>query len=84
MMNEEPKVITDETELARLMAEHNPDGKPVGDFTGRCGRCGSSDLWDDSPAAYGCNVCGNTRMTGDLAPHIIENGTGRDLGPAWY
>ncbi len=28
-----------------------------GHYTGRCGRCGSSDLWDDN-TAYGCNKCG--------------------------
>lgn len=26
-------------------------------FTGRCSKCGSSDLWDDN-LTYGCNQCG--------------------------
>lgn len=35
----------------------NPNNKPTGPFTGRCKRCGSNSLWDDS-TAYGCNNCG--------------------------
>lgn len=31
--------------------------KATGHYTGRCGRCGSSNLWDDN-LAYGCNSCG--------------------------
>ena len=34
-----------------------------GDYTGKCGACGSSDLWDDC-SAYGCNSCGMVRFTG--------------------
>ncbi len=34
-----------------------------GDYTGRCYRCGSTDLWDDQ-TAYGCNACGMTRFFG--------------------
>lgn len=30
---------------------------PRGIFTGRCGRCGSSDIWDDN-LHWGCNTCG--------------------------
>jgi hypothetical protein len=37
--------------------KNNPNGEPTGHFTGRCMRCGSSDLWDDN-LAYGCNSCG--------------------------
>lgn len=44
-------------ELDGLMERNNPDHEPVGPFTGRCARCGSSDLWDDN-LAYGCNKCG--------------------------
>ena len=36
------------------------DPKPIpgtGHYTGKCGKCGSSDLWDDN-GAYGCNACG--------------------------
>ena len=36
---------------------NNPEAKPMGHFTGRCGKCGSSDLWDDN-LHYGCNSCG--------------------------
>lgn len=32
-------------------------GLRVGHGTGRCGGCGSDDLWDDQ-SAYGCNACG--------------------------
>lgn len=28
-----------------------------GHYTGRCGKCGSKNLWDDN-MAYGCNDCG--------------------------
>ena len=34
-----------------------------GDFTGRCYKCGSRNLWDDC-TAYGCNDCGMLRCTG--------------------
>jgi hypothetical protein len=37
--------------------KNNPEAKPCGHFTGRCGKCGSSDLWDDN-LHYGCNSCG--------------------------
>lgn len=36
---------------------NNPNGEPVGHFTGRCFKCGSNDLWDDN-MHYGCNKCG--------------------------
>lgn len=39
------------------------DVGPRGHFTGRCGSCGSSDLWDDA-TAYGCRSCGAVSMTG--------------------
>lgn len=38
----------------RIDETHN--GKQ-GHYTGRCGYCGSSNLWDDNHA-YGCNDCG--------------------------
>lgn len=38
-------------------SHNNPDAKPCGHFTGRCAKCGSTDLWDDN-AHYGCNACG--------------------------
>jgi len=31
--------------------------EPIGHYTGKCGNCGSSNLWDDH-SAYGCNACG--------------------------
>lgn len=49
-----------ERELSTMTSEqrrNNPEGKPMGHFTGRCSKCGSSDLWDDN-LAYGCNNCG--------------------------
>lgn len=66
--------ITDEDELARLRAINNPGGKPTGHFTGRCGRCGSNDLWDDA-TAYGCNCCGAIFSTDNIPPRIIPNGS---------
>lgn len=43
-------------ELNLLRKRNNPEGEPVGPFTGRCKYCHSSDLWDDN-LAYGCNGC---------------------------
>ncbi len=74
--------ITNSTEITRLKEANNPDGKPVGHFTGRCMGCESDNLWSDD-AAYGCKCCGAFYATGSIAPRMIENGTGRDLGPAW-
>lgn len=37
----------------------------TGDFTGKCWRCGSHDLWDDV-TGYGCNECGMIRMTTEV------------------
>ncbi len=42
---------------AQIVERNNPDHKPIGPYTGRCGRCGSSDMWDDV-TWYGCNCCG--------------------------
>ena len=40
----------------------NPPGDKGGHFTGKCRRCGSTDLWDDNHA-YGCNACGAIYIT---------------------
>lgn len=42
---------------AEMMRRNNPRGEPVGNCTGRCKFCGSTNLWDDN-LAYGCNDCG--------------------------
>lgn len=81
MSDREKQRVTNPDELARLMELHNPEGEPVGHFTSRCAQCGSKDLWDDSPAAYGCNCCGAIYFASDIPPHIIEDG--QNLGPAW-
>lgn len=47
----------DESDMRRARARNNPRDEPTGDHTGRCRKCGSSDLWDDN-LAYGCNACG--------------------------
>ena len=52
-----PEIPSDLKELDALRQRNNPENKPVGHFTGRCGHCGSDDLWDDN-LAYGCNSCG--------------------------
>lgn len=52
-------------ELARLRQRNNPQHAPSGHYTGRCGQCGSTDLWDDC-TAYGCNGCGAVFLTGEL------------------
>ena len=41
----------------RARETRNPNNEPTGDFTGRCRKCGSGDLWDDN-LTYGCNTCG--------------------------
>lgn len=74
--------ITNPVELERLKEENNPDSKPVGHFTGRCKGCESDKLWDDM-ITYGCKCCGATYNAGDIPVRKVENGTGRDLGPAW-
>lgn len=52
-----PKLPSDQRDLAALRRQKNPNGEPVGHYTGRCAHCGSSNLWDDN-LAYGCNSCG--------------------------
>lgn len=59
-------------EAAALRPTNNPQGEPVGHFTGRCMRCGSKDLWDDN-MIYGCDCCG-AFWTG-IEPRLIPNGT---------
>ena len=61
--------MTDE-EAAAARQRNNPDNEPMGHFTGRCGRCGSADLWDDN-TAYGCNRCGG--FWTDIEPRLIAN-----------
>jgi hypothetical protein len=39
----------------------NPSGQPTGDYTGRCWRCGSTNLWTDN-LSYGCNSCRMMRL----------------------
>lgn len=67
--------ITDENALARLRKVNNPAHAPTGHFTGRCGQCGSKDLWDDA-TAYGCNCCGAVFFTGDMLPRLVCNHCG--------
>lgn len=52
-----PKLPSDPRDLSTLRRKNNPNGEPVGHYTGRCAHCGSNDLWDDN-LAYGCNCCG--------------------------
>jgi hypothetical protein len=54
----------------RPSAEVNPDHEPIGHFTGRCGQCGSNDLWDDN-LAYGCRNCGAIRGPDNSPPPIL-------------
>lgn len=46
---------------SELIRQNNPQGKPSGDFTGRCPKCQSNDLWDDN-LHYGCNCCGYIKL----------------------
>lgn len=50
------QLLSDEA-AAASHGTNNPRREPTGHFTGRCGRCGSDDLWDDN-LHYGCNACG--------------------------
>ena len=61
-----------EAQLAAMRLANNPDGEPSGDFTGRCSRCGSLDLWDDN-LAYGCNCCHAILSFGDTLPRLVPN-----------
>jgi hypothetical protein len=52
------EALTDRSKYPNLPSSMtNPENKPTGAYTGRCARCGSSDLWDDA-SVYGCNNCG--------------------------
>jgi DNA-directed RNA polymerase subunit RPC12/RpoP len=75
--------ITDDNELARLRKANNPNNDPTGHFTGRCGNCGSTDLWDDT-TAYGCNCCGAAFATENMLPRYVCNDCGAqfDIGQA--
>lgn len=42
--------------LRRISNINNPNNEPTGHYTGRCGQCGSNDLWTDG-LTYGCNSC---------------------------
>lgn len=45
-----------------LIRQNNPANLPCGDFTGRCPKCQSNDLWDDN-LHYGCNCCGYVKLS---------------------
>lgn len=60
----------DEDKFTALRRKNNPNDEPTGHFTGRCGICGSTDLWDDN-LAYGCRCCGAT-WTG-IAPKLVKD-----------
>ena len=42
--------------MTPIQLKNNPKAQPMCDFTGRCRKCGSNDLWDDI-SMYGCNSC---------------------------
>lgn len=54
----------------RPPSEVNPNNEPTGHFTGRCGKCGSKDLWEDN-LHYGCNNCGAWFLEGGNPPPRI-------------
>ena len=57
----------------RPPSEVNPNNEPIGQFTGRCGNCGSADLWDDN-LSYGCHNCGAWFLAdGNPASILIQN-----------
>jgi len=60
-LRQHEKPITDKKILEILMRKNNPYGERVGDYTGRCKKCGSKNLWDDN-LSYGCRDCGYIRL----------------------
>ena len=54
---------------------NNPNNEPTGHHTGRCGKCGSRDLWDDE-TFYGCRTCGAT------FPNSFSGGSFRPVAPS--
>lgn len=57
----------------RPRSEVNPNNEPTGHFTGRCGKCGSNDLWDDN-LHYGCNNCGAFfSADSNPQPYLVRN-----------
>lgn len=69
-----------EDELVAERAKNNPNGEPVGHFTGRCKACHSADLWEDN-LAYGCNHCGALLNTNDGEPLLWPDGQGDPVIP---
>lgn len=53
----------DPDNFIRDTTARHKERQPTGDFTGRCHKCGSNDLWDDN-LTYGCNKCGMIRFGG--------------------
>lgn len=51
------------SDLQERRLRNNPNNEPTGDYTGRCSKCGSKDLWDDN-LHYGCNSCGAVFLSG--------------------
>lgn len=64
-----------EEDKLKVIKANNPNGEATGDFTGRCGRCGSKDLWDDV-SMYGCNCCG-AMFSNDHAVQVVNTSTGK-------
>lgn len=64
--------IQNQDVLDYLKSVNNPDNNAAGHFTGRCGRCHSTNLWSDY-MHYGCNTCGDTPDTSRLDPMIVPN-----------
>jgi hypothetical protein len=56
-------VKTNSEQLEELRRLNGFYSNRCGHYTGRCGTCGSQNLWDDQ-TAYGCNDCGATYFTG--------------------
>lgn len=52
-----------ESDLEKIRRRNNPNNEPTGHYTGRCGTCGSNNLWDDN-LSYGCNNCGGIWIGG--------------------
>ena len=63
--------LLSDDEAAALRPINNPNDEPTGHFTGRCMRCGSTDLWDDN-LTYGCECCGG--FWTNIEPRLVPNG----------
>ncbi len=62
-LRREGRAAAEAAEFRDARKVNNPAGERAGHYTGRCGRCHPTDLWDDT-TGYGCKACGAMWCTG--------------------